>query len=153
LADAKRTDNIRPIFVIDASCGAVTVQQQQSNFIMTSQISFPYFPIISEFADISGYKGLESVVLQFASPITFAGDTTKKFTPVAFSSSQSGTARTPLYFDVQRQWSENDFLCRELLWQVFLKENSPEKQSKNYTGFRRRFCGKRISERESASAG
>jgi len=96
-------------FVIDASCGAVTVQQQQSNFIMTSQISFPYFPIISEFADNPVTKGLESVVLQFASPITFAGDTTKKFTPVAFSSSQSGTARTPLYFDVQRQWSENDF--------------------------------------------
>lgn len=96
-------------FVIDASCGAVTVQQQQSNFIMTSQISFPYFPIISEFADNPVTKGLESVVLQFASPITFAGDTTKKFTPVAFSSSQSGTARTPLYFDVQRQWTENDF--------------------------------------------
>lgn len=96
-------------FVIDANCGAVTVQQQQSNFIMTSQISFPYFPIISKFADNPVTRGLESVILQFASPITFAGDTTKKFTPIAFTSTQSGTARAPLYFDVQRQWTENDF--------------------------------------------
>ncbi len=96
-------------FVIDASCGAVTVQQQQSNFVMTTQVSFPYFPVISKFADNPVTKGLESVVLQFASPITFSGDTTKKFTPVAFSSAQSGTAKAPLYFDVQRQWTENDF--------------------------------------------
>ncbi len=96
-------------FVIDASCGAVTVQQQQSNFVMTTQVSFPYLPVISKFADNPVTRGLESVVLQFASPITFAGDTTKKFTPVAFSSSQSGTARAPLYFDVQRQWTDNDF--------------------------------------------
>jgi gliding-associated putative ABC transporter substrate-binding component GldG len=96
-------------FVIDASCGAVTVQQQQSNFVMTSQISFPYFPVISKFADNPVTRGLESIVLQFASPITFAGDTTRRFTPLAFSSAQSGTARAPLYFDVQRQWNDNDF--------------------------------------------
>ncbi len=101
--------NISDNFVIDASCGAVTVQQQQSNFIMTTQISFPYFPIISKFADNPVTRGLESVVLQFASPIAFAGDTTRKFTPLAFTSGQSGTARAPLYFDVQRQWTENDF--------------------------------------------
>jgi ABC-type uncharacterized transport system involved in gliding motility auxiliary subunit len=96
-------------FVVDASCGAVTVQQQQSNFIMTTQISFPYFPVISKFADNPVTRGLESVVLQFASPITFSGDSTKRFIPLAFSSSQSGTVRAPLYFDVQRQWTENDF--------------------------------------------
>lgn len=99
------TDN----FVIDANCGAVTVQQQQGNFIMTSQVSFPYFPVISKFADNPVTRGLESIVLQFASPITFAGDTTKRFTPIAFSSTQSGTIRAPLYFDIQKQWAENDF--------------------------------------------
>ncbi|NLA50084.1 MAG: GldG family protein, partial [Bacteroidales bacterium] len=59
------TDN----FVIDASCGAVTVQQQQGNFIMSTQVSFPYLPIISKFADNSITRGLESVMLQFASPV------------------------------------------------------------------------------------
>jgi len=96
-------------FVIDASCGAVTVQQQQQNFIMTSQVSFPYIPVISKFADNPVTKGLESVTLQFASPITFSGDSAKKFIPLAFTSAKSGTIRAPLYFDIQRQWSENDF--------------------------------------------
>ena len=96
-------------FVVDASCGAVTVQQQQNNFIMTTQISFPYFPVISKFADNPVTRGLESVVMQFASPITYSGDTTKRFIPLAYSSDQSGTVRSPLYFDVQRQWTQNDF--------------------------------------------
>ncbi len=78
-------------FVVDASCGAVTVQQQQSNFIMTTQISFPYFPVISKFADNPVTRGLESVVFQFASPITYSGDSTKRFTPAClfFRSSQA----------------------------------------------------------------
>jgi gliding-associated putative ABC transporter substrate-binding component GldG len=96
-------------FVLDASCGAVTMQQQQGNFIMSTQISFPYLPVISKFADNPITSGLESVTLQFASPITFSGDSTEKFIPIAFSSDKSATARAPLYFDVQRQWSESDF--------------------------------------------
>ena len=96
-------------FVVDASCSAVTVQQQQSNFIMTTQVSFPYFPVISKFADNPVTRGLESVVFQFASPITYSGDSTRRFTPLAFSSDQSGTVRAPLYFDVQREWTQNDF--------------------------------------------
>ncbi|NMC37768.1 MAG: hypothetical protein GYA41_05545 [Bacteroidales bacterium] len=96
-------------FVVDASCGSVNVQQQQGNFIMSTQVSFPYLPVITRFADNPATKGLESVVLQFASPITFSGDSTKKFTPVAFTSEKSGTERAPLYFDIQRQWSESDF--------------------------------------------
>ncbi len=96
-------------FVIDANCGSVNVQQQQGNFIMSTQVSFPYLPVITRFADNPATKGLESVILQFASPITFSGDSTKKFTPVAFTSEKSGTERAPLYFDIQRQWSERDF--------------------------------------------
>jgi gliding-associated putative ABC transporter substrate-binding component GldG len=96
-------------FVIDASCGAVTLRQQQNNFIMETQVSFPYIPVISKFADNPVTKGLESVTLQFASPMTFTGDSTKKFIPLAFSSDKSGTVRAPLYFDVQKQWTQNDF--------------------------------------------
>jgi gliding-associated putative ABC transporter substrate-binding component GldG len=96
-------------FVVDASCGSVNVQQQQGNFIMSSQVSFPYLPVITKFADNPATRGLESVVLQFASPIDFTGDSTKKFTPVAFTSEKSGTEKAPLYFDIQRQWLESDF--------------------------------------------
>lgn len=107
--------NVTDEFVVDASCNAVTVQQQQANFIMTTQISFPYLPVISKFADNPATRGLESVSLQFASPITFSGDTTVKFTPVAFSSSKSGTVRAPLYFDIQKQWTESDFPMSDIV--------------------------------------
>lgn len=96
-------------FIIDASCGAVTLQQRQGTFTMFTQIQFPYLPIIHKFADNPITKGLESVSLQFASPITFTGDSSIKFTPIAFSSEKSGSLRTPLYFDIQKQWQMSDF--------------------------------------------
>lgn len=106
---AKKGLTVSDNFVIDTKCNSVTVQQQQGNFIMSSQVSFPYLPIISKFADNPVTKGLESVSLQFASPISYSGDSTRKFTPIAFSSTKSGTQKAPLYFDIQRQWSESDF--------------------------------------------
>jgi gliding-associated putative ABC transporter substrate-binding component GldG len=96
-------------FIVDASCEVVTLQQQQGNFTMSSQIQFPYIPVIHKFADNPITRGLESVTLQFASPITFAGDSSIKFTPLAFSSDKSGSLRTPLYFNLQKQWQLTDF--------------------------------------------
>jgi gliding-associated putative ABC transporter substrate-binding component GldG len=96
-------------FIVDASCGAVTVQQQQGNFTMSSQIQFPYLPVIHKFADNPITKGLEGVTMQFASPITFIGDSSLRFTPIAYSSDKSGSLRTPLYFDIQKQWQLTDF--------------------------------------------
>jgi gliding-associated putative ABC transporter substrate-binding component GldG len=102
-------------FIVDAKCGAVTLQQQQGNFTMASQIQFPYLPIISKFADNPVTKGLEGVSLQFASPITFSGDTTIKYIPLAFTSEKSGSLKTPLYFDIQKQWTNNDFPIANLV--------------------------------------
>jgi gliding-associated putative ABC transporter substrate-binding component GldG len=96
-------------FVLDTKCNNVNVQQQNGNFVMSTQVSFPYLPVISKFADNPVTKGLEAVALQFASPITFSGDSTRKFTPIAFSSEKSSTLRAPLYFDIQRRWTEKDF--------------------------------------------
>jgi ABC-type uncharacterized transport system involved in gliding motility auxiliary subunit len=36
------------------------------------------------------------------------GDTTKKYTPLVFTSDKSGSQPAPLYFDVQKQWTEAD---------------------------------------------
>jgi gliding motility-associatede transport system auxiliary component len=96
-------------FIVDANCGMVTLQQQQGGFVMSTQISFPYLPVINKFGNNPAVKGLESLHLQFASPITFSGDSTKKFTPIAFSSSKSGSMKAPLYFDIQKQWTNADF--------------------------------------------
>ena len=102
-------------FIIDAKCGAVTVQQQQGNFSMATQVQFPYLPVIGKFADNPVTKGLEEVSMQFASPITFSGDSAVKFTPIAFSSEKSGILKTPLYFDIQKQWTTNDFPMSNLV--------------------------------------
>jgi len=96
-------------FVIDSRCAAVTVQQQMSFGMMQQQVSFPYIPIISKFSEHPITKGLETVVLQFASSIKFMGDTSRRFVPIAFSSEKSGTQNAPIYFDIQKNWEEADF--------------------------------------------
>lgn len=96
-------------FLTDANCASVTVQQQQGPFRMQSRVQFPFLPILTNFADHPVTKGLEQVILPFASPLSFAGDTTVNFTPLAFSSDQSGTATVPTYFNIQQQWNETDF--------------------------------------------
>jgi gliding-associated putative ABC transporter substrate-binding component GldG len=100
-------------FVIDANCGAVTVQQQQGFFTMNTQVSFPYLPIVSNFAEHPISAGLEAVIMPFVSSLAYTGSqdssNTVKFTPLATSSAQSGTVPAPTYFDINKQWTENDF--------------------------------------------
>ena len=97
-------------FIIDAQCASVGVQQQQGMFRFNTNVSFPYLPIINTFADHPITKGLEAMVLQFASPIKYvSNDSLKKFTPIAFTSQASGSLRAPLFFDIQKQWSDADF--------------------------------------------
>ncbi|MCF8359643.1 MAG: Gldg family protein [Prolixibacteraceae bacterium] len=101
--------NIDNKFLVDASCGNVSVRQQQGFFTMTSQVSFPYLPNITNFSEHPASKGLESVLLQFASPMSFNGDTTFTFEPLAYSSEKSGSRSVPLYFDIQKKWNNSDF--------------------------------------------
>lgn len=96
-------------FLIDAQCGQVTVQQQQGFFTMQTPVQFPYIPLISTFADHPISKGLEQVVMAFASPVRFLGDSSKVFTPIAFSSTQAGIQPAPTFFDIQKQWTAGDF--------------------------------------------
>ncbi|MGQ1946495.1 GldG family protein [Geofilum sp. OHC36d9] len=95
-------------FLIDATCGSVTVRQQQGPFVINTPVSFPYLPVISQFADHPVSKGLSGVMLQFASSLEPA-DTTVNFVPLAFSSKQSDVQPAPTYFNFQKQWNEADF--------------------------------------------
>ncbi len=99
---------VDPSFIIDAKCGQVTITQQQGPFSMQIPVAFPYIPIAGRFADHPATEGLESVIFEFASPIRYLGDTSKTFTPLVFTSEKSGSQPAPLYFDVQRQWTEAD---------------------------------------------
>jgi gliding-associated putative ABC transporter substrate-binding component GldG len=101
-------------FVIDAKCASVGVQQQQGFFSFQSQVQFPYIPIVSNFSDNAITKGLEQVVTQFVSTLTFTGDSTLTFTPLISSSENAGTLSSPLYFNVEKNWTKNDFPLAEL---------------------------------------
>lgn len=96
-------------FLVDATCGSVGVQQQAGFMSFTTNISFPYLPVLQKFADHPVTKGLEQVLLPFASTIQYTGDTSLTFTPIAFSSQKSGTLNPPLYFDVNKKWGDQDF--------------------------------------------
>jgi gliding-associated putative ABC transporter substrate-binding component GldG len=96
-------------FLVDATCGSVGVQQQAGFMSFTTNVSFPYLPVIQKFADHPVTKGLEQVMLPFASTIQFTGDTSLAFTPIAFSSQKSGTLNPPLYFDINKKWTDRDF--------------------------------------------
>lgn len=96
-------------FIVDARCGSVTVPQQIGGFQLQRQIQFPYFPILSDFPEHPITDGLEAVVMQFASPLSATGDSSTTFTPIAYTSDQSGSMGTPQFFDLEREWTQNDF--------------------------------------------
>jgi gliding-associated putative ABC transporter substrate-binding component GldG len=100
---------IEPSLIADTKCGSVTVQQQQGMFRYMTQIKFPYLPIISKFADHPAVKGLEAVILAFASPVKYVGDSTIKYIPLAFSSEKSTATPAPFMFNIQKQWTDADF--------------------------------------------
>ncbi len=96
-------------FIVDANCGQVNVVQQQGTFTFSSQVAFPYLPVFTKFADHPVTSGLETVVMQFASSVSYTGDSTLHFTPLVFSSEKSGTQSVPVYFNIQKKWTDSDF--------------------------------------------
>ncbi|TSA33720.1 MAG: hypothetical protein D4R64_13610 [Porphyromonadaceae bacterium] len=101
-------------FVVDSRCANINVRQQQGMFTYNTTVKFPYLPLISKFADHPITKGLESVLLPFASTVSYTGDTTKTFVPIAQTSEMSGTQQAPVYFDVSKQWGQADFPMKGL---------------------------------------
>ena len=121
---AQKGIEVEPSFLIDASCGQVSVQQRQGFFTINTPVQFPYLPLISTFADHPITSGLEQILLPFASPVRFLGDSTATFTPIAFSSSQAGIVRAPTYFDVtNKQWTASDFPLSDIAVAGILEGN------------------------------
>lgn len=101
-------------FLIDANCGRVQVRQNNGMFTYSTNVEFPYLPIITNFTDHPVTNGLEAVILPFASSISYTGDTTLQFTSLAVSGQNSGTQPASTIFNVQKQWTKNDFNKSEL---------------------------------------
>ncbi len=105
----KKGIHVNSDFIIDANCGKVSVVQRQGVFSFTSQVEFPYLPIFTHFADHPVTSGLEAVIMQFASSIDYTGDSTLNFTPLVLSSDKSNVQNTPVYFNIEKKWSNSDF--------------------------------------------
>ena len=114
---------VEPDFVVDASCGSIGVQQRTGAFNFTTNVKFPYLPIIVTFADHPITSGLEQVIMPFASSIKYTGDTANVFTPIAMSSEKSGTQSAPLYFDINKKWRDPDFPMSNIPVGVTLQGN------------------------------
>lgn len=101
---------VEPSFVIDASCGSVTVQQRQGFFTFNTPVQFPFLPVVKNFSDHPVTDGLEQVLFEFASPVRYSGDTSGVFTSLITSSEKSGIVTAPTYFNVaDKNWTEADF--------------------------------------------
>lgn len=96
-------------FVVDASAGTVGVRQQSGFMTFTRQIPFHFWPQITKFEDSPATKGLNQVVLQFASSIQFRGDTSAVFMPLVKSSEKSGTIAAPTFINLNKEWTNADF--------------------------------------------
>ena len=103
------------------SAPTVNVRQQQGMFTFNTQMTFPYLPLISNFADHPATKGLENVIFEFASSMNFTGDTTIRYQPLAFSSEKSGTQTCPVFFNIQKRWAESDFPLSKLTLAALLE--------------------------------
>ena len=98
-------------FVVDNYCGRILVTQDQGFLQLQSDRHFPYIPIIQNFSSHVITKGLNAMLLQFASSITNVKTTSAyTFTPLAKSSSISGVQKVPVFFDIYKTWTrKHDF--------------------------------------------
>jgi hypothetical protein len=99
------------------------MQQQIGNAIQISSIAIPHIPRLNRFADHSVTSGLEEVIFQFASTMDFMGDSAITYTPLVFSSDQSGTQSAPQYFNYTRRWTQADFPMQKLVVGAALEGN------------------------------
>jgi gliding-associated putative ABC transporter substrate-binding component GldG len=96
-------------FIVDTQCGSISMPQQMGAFTVQAHVSLPYVPVVGTFADHPITSGLESVMFEFASEVSYKGTDSIQFKPVAFSSEMSAALPAPQFFDINKDWREGDF--------------------------------------------
>ncbi len=108
--------------VIDEKCGNITVQQQQGFFMFNQQIPFPYLPRIDRFTEHPITRGIEMVMLPFASSINLESkNPAVTYTPLVVSSGRSGAEKPPITFDVQKNLAGYEFYTKNLIMAAALE--------------------------------
>lgn len=119
-------------YLIDINAGTITVQQQNGMFSFQRQIPFPYFPVVSNFADHITTGGLEALILPFVSYLSFSSQDTKyQFKPLLLSSDQTGLETPPISpINIERDWQEGDFtLPRQTISGILTETLSDDKKA------------------------
>ena len=101
---------IKKNLVVDEQSTQITVQQRQGSYVINTPLDFPYIPFISSFGDHPITKGMESMLIPFASEIEFVHqDSNIKATALLKSSDVSGVEMAPQTFDLTRKWGKRWF--------------------------------------------
>jgi len=103
--------------VVDVKCSQLRVQQSRGLFSITNLVSYPYFPLATNFdKDHIIVRGLESVEFPFVSSIDSlqAKNRDLNFTPIVVSSDRSGSLKAPFDINPFKQFSAEDFNRRYL---------------------------------------
>jgi ABC-type uncharacterized transport system involved in gliding motility auxiliary subunit len=114
---------VEPAFLLDARCGEIQVQQRQGFFTFSSAVKFPYFPLVTNFGENVVSEGLEQVIFQLASPMSYQGNDPARFIPLVMSSENASSVPAPTFFDIQRKWNQSDFNSSNLMMGGILTEN------------------------------
>jgi len=95
--------------IVDNSCGAINIQEQQGMYVVNRQIDFPYLPIAENFEEHPITSGIEQIAFEFVSPINYVGSENLKYTPLIKSSEKSGIVPMPVQFYIEKQWADRDY--------------------------------------------
>lgn len=111
-------------YVVDAQCHTVALQSAREGYISIQPVQFFYIPVINNFEDHPISSGLEQVMMEFASSINFAGDSSLRFIPLARTSENSGTKSSYSIYEVAgREWTRDDFPISNLIVAAALEGN------------------------------
>ena len=94
--------------VVDQQCTQVQVPIQQGMPFMQN-VDFPYIPIVTSFGDHPAVQGFEGVFLEFPSEVSVLGEKDWTITPLLYSSNRSNRLPLPVFFELDKRWSDADF--------------------------------------------
>lgn len=106
--------------IIDQNCQSGFIQPQPNYYM---QVMVPYMMIIQNFGDHPVSSGLEQVLFNFSSSVSFSGDSTVKFTPLVMSSKKSASKPADGYIDIMKEWTEADFPMSEITLAAAIEGN------------------------------
>ncbi len=101
---------IEPELIYDLSAGMINVSQRRGGFIFTTVVPYPFFPRILRLnREHIITRGIETITLGYASPITVTKKDGVEATVLARTSKRTGILNAPYYVSFERRFTAKDF--------------------------------------------